>query len=103
MYIAMNRFKVEHGHEEAFEQRWLSREIHLKSLPGFISFQFLRGAKAADHTLYVSHTLWNSYDDFIHWTNSEAFRLAHQQAHQAKRLTIAPPSFEGYAVLQNIA
>ncbi|MDF7673692.1 antibiotic biosynthesis monooxygenase [Acetobacteraceae bacterium ESL0709] len=103
MYIAMNRFKVEHGNEDAFEQRWLNRDIYLKELPGFISFQFLRGPRAEDHTLYVSHTFWNSYDDFINWTKSDAFAQAHHQAHKAKRLTVAPPSFEGYDVLQNVA
>ena len=29
MYIAMNRFKVAKGSEEAFEKHWLSRESYL--------------------------------------------------------------------------
>lgn len=103
MYIAMNRFKVGHGNEDDFEKRWLDRHVYLKKLSGFISFRFLRGAKAEDHTLYVSHTVWKSYDDFINWTKSDEFQLAHSRAHQSKRLTIAPPCFEGYDVLQDIS
>ena len=35
MFIAMNRFKVLKGAEHDFEQVWLTRETHLRELPGF--------------------------------------------------------------------
>jgi hypothetical protein len=37
MFIAMNRFKVPKGSEQAFEELWLSRETHLDGNPGYLS------------------------------------------------------------------
>ena len=76
MYIAMNRFRVILDKEETFETIWRSRESRLKDVPGYLEFHLLKGPKAEDHTLYASHTLWESYDDFVAWTKSDAFRLA---------------------------
>jgi heme-degrading monooxygenase HmoA len=38
MFIAMNRFRVKRGSEEAFEQVWLSRDTQLTKVPGFVEF-----------------------------------------------------------------
>ena len=43
MFIAMNRFQVIRGEEDAFEQVWLNRDVHLDGVPGFIEFHLLRG------------------------------------------------------------
>jgi heme-degrading monooxygenase HmoA len=56
MFIAMNRFRVVKGSEEAFENVWLSRDSHLHTVPGFVEFRLLKGPEAEDHTLYASHT-----------------------------------------------
>ncbi|MFA7588500.1 MAG: antibiotic biosynthesis monooxygenase, partial [Novosphingobium sp.] len=74
MYIAMNRFQVIRGEESSFENVWKSRETHLNEVPGFVEFHLLRGPEAEDHTLFASHTIWQSKDDFEAWTKSEAFR-----------------------------
>ena len=58
MFIAMNRFRVTKGSEEAFEKVWLSRDTHLDRVPGFVEFHLLKGPEAEDHTLYASHTVW---------------------------------------------
>ncbi|EHH69497.1 antibiotic biosynthesis monooxygenase family protein [Gluconobacter morbifer] len=102
MYIAMNRFKVRPENQKEFCQRWLERESFLKDLPGFVSFQFLKGPAMEDYVLYASHTVWASYEAFIGWTQSEQFRAAHAGAGQRKSLTVGPPVFEGFQVLQNI-
>jgi heme-degrading monooxygenase HmoA len=34
MFIAMNRFRVVKGSEDAFENLWLSRDSHLDTVPG---------------------------------------------------------------------
>ena len=34
MFIAMNRFKVIRGEEDAFEQVWLNRDVHLDGVDG---------------------------------------------------------------------
>jgi heme-degrading monooxygenase HmoA len=45
MSIAMNRFKVIKGSEAAFENVWLSRDSHLKKVPGFVEFHLLKGPR----------------------------------------------------------
>ncbi|MBB2206196.1 antibiotic biosynthesis monooxygenase family protein [Gluconacetobacter takamatsuzukensis] len=103
MYIAMNRFRVAPDCEEAFQRRWLDREVMLRTVPGFVSFQFLKGPRHEDHVLYASHTVWDSFNAFIAWTQSEQFRQAHATAGEGRKLTIGPPVFEGFEVLQDVA
>lgn len=102
MFIAMNRFQVRRGSEEDFEAVWLNREIHIATEKGFIEFRLLRGPEMDDHTLYASHTVWASEDDFLHWTRSQAFRDAHKDAGQNKPLYIGGPSFEGFKTIQTV-
>ncbi|MEE4278080.1 MAG: antibiotic biosynthesis monooxygenase [Halieaceae bacterium] len=97
MYIAMNRFRIAKGEEQNFEQVWLTRESHLKSVPGFRSFVLLRGPDRDDHTLYASHTEWESHGAFTAWTQSDAFRQAHKGAGSNRNLYAGPPEFEGFA------
>ena len=86
MFIAMNRFRVVKGSEDAFENVWLSRDSHLDTVPGFVEFHLLKGPEAEDHTLYASHTVWESQTAFEAWTRSDAFRAAHHGAGQNKPL-----------------
>jgi heme-degrading monooxygenase HmoA len=102
MFIAMNRFQVIRGQEESFEQVWLSRDTHLSGVPGFIEFHLLRGPYQEDHTLFSSHTVWRSRDDFEAWTRSEAFRQAHRNAGENKSLYLGHPRFEGFEVVQTV-
>lgn len=102
MFIAMNRFKVAEGSEEAFEALWKNRDSSLAEMPGFIGFHLLRGPRNAEegYTLYASHTLWKTEDDFAAWTRSENFRKAHRNAGQNKNLYKGPPLFEGFTVVE---
>lgn len=102
MFIAMNRFQVIRGEEESFEQVWLSRDTHLGEVPGFIEFHLLRGPAQEDHTLFSSHTVWQSREDFEAWTHSEAFRQAHRNAGSNKPLYLGHPRFEGFEVVQTV-
>ena len=104
MFIAMNRFRVALGSESDFEQVWLSRDVHLKTVPGFETFHLLRGPEHEDHVLYASHTIWSSKAHFEEWTRSDAFREAHKNAGQAgtRSLYLGPPQFEGFEVLQTV-
>ncbi len=103
MYIAMNRFQVMRGQEEAFEQVWTSRDTYLDGVPGFIEFHLLRGPEAEDQTLFASHTVWRSREDFEAWTKSEAFRQAHRNAGDNKPLYLGHPRFEGFEVVQTVS
>lgn len=102
MYIAMNRFQVAPGNEQAFENVWTSRDTYLTEVPGFVEFRLLRGPAQEDHTLFSSHTVWRSHADFEAWTKSEAFRQAHRNAGDNKPLYIGHPRFEGFEVVQTV-
>ncbi|MGD9844422.1 MAG: antibiotic biosynthesis monooxygenase [Variibacter sp.] len=105
MYIAMNRFRVAKGSEDDFEKVWLNRESQLHTLPGFVEFHLLRGPSADDHTLFASHTVWQSQAAFEGWTKSEQFRAAHANAGSGggkKVLYLEHPKFEGFEVRQTI-
>ena len=96
MFIAMNRFKVIKGSEAAFEEVWRSRDRHLSELEGFVDFHLLKGPEGDDHTLYASHTVWQSREHFLAWTRSEQFRKAHQGAGERTPLFAGHPVFEGF-------
>jgi len=102
MFIAMNRFQVIRGEEKAFEKVWLSRDTHLAGIPGFVEFHLLRGETQEDHTLFSSHTVWRSREDFEAWTRSDAFREAHRSAGDNKPLYLGHPRFEGFDVIQTV-
>jgi heme-degrading monooxygenase HmoA len=59
-------------------------------------------AKAKDHTLYASHTVWNNRAAFEAWTKSEAFRAAHASAGGNKPLYLGHPQFEGFETIQTV-
>lgn len=103
MYIAMNRFTIHKGSEEAFEQVWRERETYLEDVPGFFEFQLLRcdSKDEEDVTLYASHAVWKSREDFVAWTHSESFRQAHKHSGKRRHLFSAPPNFEGFSVVIN--
>tara|TARA_R110002094_G_scaffold8225_7_gene17751 strand:+ start:391 stop:696 length:306 start_codon:yes stop_codon:yes gene_type:complete len=97
MYLAMNRFRVKRGQESRFEQIWRDRETFLDSVPGFQSFNLLRGPEAEDHCLYASHTVWLDKAAFIAWTGSEQFRKAHANARSTpKEIYLGAPQLEGF-------
>tara|TARA_B100000886_G_scaffold178126_1_gene122044 strand:- start:51 stop:353 length:303 start_codon:yes stop_codon:yes gene_type:complete len=96
MFIAMNRFKIVKGKEKEFENVWKIRETHLDNVPGFKNFNLIKGEEREEYVLYASHSIWKSKEDFINWTKSEAFKLAHKNAGQHKHLYIGAPSFEGF-------
>jgi heme-degrading monooxygenase HmoA len=103
LFIAMNRFRIVLGEEAEFERIWAERDTHLHEVPGFVEFHLLRGPEHADHTLYASHTVWQSRQHFEDWTHSDAFRKAHAQAGGAKKdIYLGPPAFEGFEAVQTI-
>lgn len=102
MFIAMNRFRVKTGSEQAFETLWATRESYLGSVAGFVEFHLLKGPVAEDHTLYSSHTTWADKASFEGWTRSEHFRKSHARAGHGNgpSLYLGHPNFEGFEVIQ---
>ena len=99
MYLAMNRFKIVIGKEDEFETVWKSRETHLDGVKGFKKFNLIKGDTNKEFSLYVSHSEWNSEEDFLNWTKSEAFRQAHKGAGQHSDIYLGHPQFEGFEVI----
>lgn len=102
MYIAMNRFKVQKGSEEVFENIWKNRDSTLSQMQGFREFHLLRGPvnEAEGYTLFASHTVWDSFEDFSAWTKSENFRAAHRNAGDHKAVYVGHPQFEGFTAVE---
>ena len=82
MYIAMNRFKVKKDSEQAFENVSDSPMIISIKCPAFVQFHLLKGPEAEDHTLYSTHTTWQSKAAFEAWTKSDQFRASHARGEQ---------------------
>lgn len=99
MYVAMNRFRIAPGKEQAFIEIWRNRDSHLEGVPGFRSFNLLQGPSNEECTLFASHSLWESEAAFVNWTQSEAFRKAHANARPAKDIYLGPPQFEGFSAV----
>ena len=105
MFFAMNRFKVRRGSEQDFEAVWKNRNSSLHEMNGFTSFHLLKGPvnEEEGYTLYASHTIWQSHDDFVAWTKSQNFRDSHKNAGNkgpAAPTYLGHPQFEGFSVVE---
>ena len=98
-FIAMNRFKIVPNREKDFENIWKNRETNLNDVSGFIEFHLVKGNSEETHTVYASHSTWNSRKDFEAWTKSEAFRKAHKGAGKHSSIYLGHPEFEGFEVI----
>ncbi len=99
MFIAMNRFRVAPGREEAFEEVWRQRESYLDDVAGFQEFHLLRGPSDDEATLYASHSVWESRAAFEAWTHSESFRQAHSRGRTPDGTLLGHPNMEGFEVV----
>ncbi|HQU78849.1 MAG TPA: antibiotic biosynthesis monooxygenase [Azonexus sp.] len=95
MFLAMNRFRIALGREDDFVAHWRNRNSYLAEVPGFVSFNLLRGDSNDERTLFASHTVWASEAAFADWPQSDAFRKAHMAAGQSSRdFYLGPPQLE---------
>lgn len=95
MYLAMNRFRIVRGQEDAFVDHWRNRESYLEEVPGFVRFHLLKGPETEEYTLFSSFSEWTSAEAFEGWTRSEAFRAAHANAGGSSRdYYLGPPQLE---------
>ncbi|MDD9715566.1 antibiotic biosynthesis monooxygenase [Dinoroseobacter sp. PD6] len=103
MFLTMNRFRVKAGQEDTFEDVWKSRDSHLKTVDGFVSFHLMKGEESDGVRLYASHTLWRDRAAFEGWTKSEAFRMAHKGAKSSAELYDGPPVLEVFDSVQELS
>ena len=57
-----------------------------------------KGKSEETHTLYASHSTWNTRKDVENWTKSEAFRKAHKGAGEHSDTYLEHAEFEGFEV-----
>lgn len=91
----MNRFPIQKGKADEFENVWKTRKSYLDDVPGFISFKLLR----SEDEIFISHSTWENKESFVNWTESESFRKAHSEGPSVKNLLAGPPEFKGYEVV----
>jgi|TARA_B110000285_G_C14868263_1_gene487903 heme-degrading monooxygenase HmoA len=96
MYLAMSRLKVVSGKEVEFEEAWRKREQSIDGVKGFKEFNLIKGAINKEFTLYIFQSKWNSETDFINWTKSNTFQIAHKNPNSQCNLYLGPPDFDGY-------
>lgn len=101
MYIAMNRFKINLGEEDAFIEMWKNRDSLLNEVSGFKEFHLLQGETTEEHTLFSSYASWESEDHFRAWTKSDAFKKAHSSSGSGERRNVfaGPPQLETFDVV----
>jgi heme-degrading monooxygenase HmoA len=100
LYIAMNRFRIAAGFEDGFEEMWRTRDSKLSEVAGFQDFKLLRGGELeSGGTLFISHSAWESYDEFREWTESDAFKAAHGKSRAPEGTYLGHPDFEGFEVV----
>lgn len=102
MYLTINRFRVKLGQEAAFEAIWTGRDTHLPGIEGFVAFTLFRGQTRDDHTVFLSHSLWQSRAAFEAWTRSDAFKAAHRGAGAQRHLYLEAPELECFNAVQHI-
>ena len=93
MFVAMNRFQINPERGAEFEEVWKARDSYLSGFDGFIHFALLKGDEPGD---YVSHSIWETRDNFLDWTRSEAFRRAHGMGLQ-EGVVVGHPKASMYA------
>lgn len=101
MLIAMNKFTINKGFEDAFEQRWRDRKSLLDQSPGYMHFRLLKQALQKTETCeFISYTEWLSEKYFLAWTESQEIKRAHSSgAPMAQGMMAGPPEFRAYQVV----
>ena len=99
MYLAMSRLHVASSKETQFETVWKNREQDTHGVKGFKKFNLLKGNVNKEFSLYIFYSEWNTERDFINWTKSNSFQLAHKNPTPQGNLYLGPPDFDGYVGL----
>ncbi len=103
--IAMNRFRIAPGREEDFLEVWRNRDSHLDEVPGFKKlkklkkFKMLQGDKQDDHTVFISHSVWDREKSLPRLGPVRSLPQGPRQCQVTFRHLPWPTKFEGYEVV----
>ena len=85
MIVVMTKFPLNPEYVEAFKERVLEKfgEKGLTDQPGFVKMNILEpknipGMPMPGNNTFIIETVWETMEDFINYTRSEAFREAHK-------------------------
>jgi heme oxygenase (mycobilin-producing) len=90
--VRINVLTVSESARAALEERFAGRAGMVESAEGFEHFELLRPTEGSDH--YLVYTRWRSEEDFVRWTESQAFGAGHRQA-EAQRSGPGGPAAMG--------
>jgi heme-degrading monooxygenase HmoA len=76
--VRINVLTVPESHRASLEERFAGRAGMVESAEGFEHFELLRPTEGSDS--YLVYTRWRSEEDFVRWTESQAFGAGHRQA-----------------------
>lgn len=85
IFLAMNRFSVQPGMEDAFEQRFATRDSTLTDVDGFRGFLLLRrdggkkpkdGGTPKDGVTHSTWSVWKDKESFDNWQLREKWRAS---------------------------
>ncbi len=78
MIVAMFHVEVSPGNEERFVEGFRHRLRLVDQMPGFRGFELVRHRDEPNKFIVI--TCWERIEDFLAWTQSEAFQQAHARA-----------------------
>lgn len=80
--VRINALQVPEEARAGFEQRFGARAGMVESAEGFEHFELLRPDDGGGR--YLVYTRWRSNEDYVRWTESQAFGAGHRQAEASR-------------------
>ncbi len=84
MILAVSRFRVTNGREEAVKEAFFQRPCLVDQEPGFLGMEVFTESK--DPAAFYLLTRWTDADSFHRWHSSEAHRISHRQMPRGLKL-----------------
>jgi heme-degrading monooxygenase HmoA len=76
-YSVMNDFHIAVDQAAHFEAHCHRSRRNVQNVPGFKTFELLRGKECQGTIHYVAHSIWASKEMLEAWTHSKRFAQAH--------------------------
>ncbi|MCF6093784.1 antibiotic biosynthesis monooxygenase [Microaerobacter geothermalis] len=97
MYVVMNILEVPAEGKNKMIELFSKSADNMRSVPGCLEFQFLNSTEENKQIVY---TKWESKEAFKAWTESEAFRKAHEER-RTRGTTATGSKIETYEVVHH--
>lgn len=97
MYVVMNVLQVPAEGKERMKEMFAKSADNMKQVPGCVEFMFL---DSSEENKQVVYTKWETKEAFEAWTQSEAFRRAHDERRTGQS-TATGSKLETYEVVHS--